>query len=295
MHFITTPIPCAHIPLLLLLQAILGYLNASHAGQVKWAWSIGNEPDFWPTTTKNYTQLGVDSVNLEKLIRANYSGLGSTVYGPSFGGLDAAYVAEYMQGIGGYTSGITGSSPSRPLYNVTLISGVCGAGNCLCFIHLPPSCHRVNPLSQFRVASLRSFPMHSHPHIVTSAVHSYPLARDCNISSYLKAKAPVADMGRHLADVAATRNGINKNTPLILEETAGSFDGGCVSSAVWLTGVHGERGTLCRCDCHRRLHQTIQEAHLTVTANAAASHSIVLLCRRTSPTVLSTASSGLIP
>lgn len=58
-------------------------------------------------------------------------------------------------------------------------------------------------------------------------VHNYPLGRDCNVTAYLNAKPAVEQMGASLAAVAAVRDSMSRGTQLVLEETAGSYGGGC--------------------------------------------------------------------
>ncbi len=129
---------------------------------------------------KNYTQLGVDAHTLSTLLR-NYN-LGNEVFGPSFGGLNAQYVAEYLTAAKGAVTGVT--------------------------------------------------------------VHNYPMARDCNVTAYLNSKANVLNMGEQLAQINAVRQQISPSTMLVLEETAGSYGGGCenitdrfVDGIFWLNAL----------------------------------------------------------
>jgi len=61
-------------------------------------------------------------------------------------------------------------------------------------------------------------------------VHNYPYARHCNVSSYLQ-KQPVTDVlfGEMLAVANVTHSLGAENMLLVLEETAGSYGGGCVN------------------------------------------------------------------
>jgi hypothetical protein len=60
-------------------------------------------------------------------------------------------------------------------------------------------------------------------------VHTYPLRGNCNATDYLNAYTAVAATGISLGQIAAMRNAVNGEygTPLVLEETAGSYGGGC--------------------------------------------------------------------
>jgi heparanase len=57
-------------------------------------------------------------------------------------------------------------------------------------------------------------------------LHNYPLARHCTVQDYLSTSY-VADMGQSLARVAENATASRFRTPLVLEETAGSYGGGC--------------------------------------------------------------------
>ena len=87
--------------------AILDYVNSKYGGRggINWGWSLGNEPEFWKATA-NFTQLGLDALALQSLLRANYS-VGSDVYGPSLGGLDVQPFAEFLNATRGNVAGVT--------------------------------------------------------------------------------------------------------------------------------------------------------------------------------------------
>ena len=79
--------------------AILEYYNTAHGGAMSnWAWSLGNEPEFWTGPVKaNYTQLAYDGALLSSTLRG-YK-VGSSVAGPSFGTLALPPITEYLTAV----------------------------------------------------------------------------------------------------------------------------------------------------------------------------------------------------
>jgi hypothetical protein len=146
--------------------AMLQYLSTTYPGELQnWAFSLGNEPEFWPSKATNYTQLGLDAATLKTTLKS-YS-VGQDVFGPSFGGItNPTIVQEYMVASRGAIKGLT--------------------------------------------------------------VHNYPMARDCTIPAYVNARQNVLGMGSHLAVLAALKpRYADPDLLLVLEETAGSYGGGC--------------------------------------------------------------------
>lgn len=76
-------------------------------------------------------------------------------------------------------------------------------------------------------------------------VHNYPYARNCNVPSYLSKFPVTKNLAGALAGVAAEAQKVGYDGLLILEETAGSYGGGCdnitnrfVSGFEWLATLN---------------------------------------------------------
>ena len=85
--------------------AMLSYLNSKYSGAIKWAWSLGNEPDLWPGGVANMTQLALDALALQTLLKS-YN-IGTEVYGPALAGPDVAHVTEFLTASRGGLTGLT--------------------------------------------------------------------------------------------------------------------------------------------------------------------------------------------
>lgn len=73
--------------------AMLGYLDQRYGGQVDFAYSVGNEPEFWKPAPSAAT-LAADAVTLKKLLPA-YN-IGRTVAGPSYAGISSNNAKTFL-------------------------------------------------------------------------------------------------------------------------------------------------------------------------------------------------------
>lgn len=106
--------------------------------------------------------------------------------------------------------GVDAHTLSATLHNYTLGTNVYG-----------PSFCRMN------TSSLAEYLTAARGAVSGVTFHGYPLGRNCNVTAYLNAKAPMASAGLRMAELDAVRQNVSKSTLLVLEETAGSYDGGC--------------------------------------------------------------------
>ena len=82
-------------------------------------------------------------------------------------------------------------------------------------------------LSGLAVAPVQEFLQATGGNVAGVTVHNYPLGRDCNVSAYLD-RSVVDRLGGELAALVAARDAMgHRNTPLVLEEVAGCYGGGC--------------------------------------------------------------------
>ena len=139
--------------------AFLEYTRANHPG-VDVLWSVGNEP----SSTVPAAALADEAVVLQALLRDNYTGIGSAVFGPSFSTTGDSRSAAFMSG----TKGITGFT-----------------------------------------------------------THRYPLGKNCDVASHLDPHYSAALRSALAPLVAMRAQHANPDLLLVLEETAGAYDGGC--------------------------------------------------------------------
>lgn len=177
--------------------ALLAYLDTKHSGKVKYAFSVGNEPDLWQTKYPA-TTMASDAVTLKNVLQ--HYNVGKEVFGPSYARIDPTATADFLRvaaagGVTGYT-----------VHN-------CKRGVEADCVRFPSAC---------APCDARALIEPPHPPDPYGG-------HDCDVTKYLNKSKVTSDLSSKLAMVSATAATTPNGTEmlLVLEETAGSSGGGC--------------------------------------------------------------------